>query len=360
MSETLKLGVIGLGFGSAVHLPVFLSLPEIESVGVADTGSGNGEEAAQKAGVDFIYGGWRELLKVKGLQAVSVVTPPGSQADIVCEALRAGMHVLCEKPFGKNLDEAHQMFAKADVSQLVHAIDFQFRMEPGFLALKDQISQGVIGDIERIDVTWLTGGRSDASIPWSWQNSAELGGGAINAFGSHVIDYLEWLSNDQIATVYAEPKVSIRQRTDFFGKKREVTAEDGCDLLFTFASGSMSSVRVSNVHRFGFGHRVEIYGSKGCLTFSHRRPFAPEGQACWIERDGLEAQKLSLKFSHNHEGVDSRSWAFCQLARLFVQAAHGDRNCNLPTFAHGLRVRQVIDAIGMSIQKRSCCSVTVA
>ena len=344
MEHSLRLGIVGLGFGAKVQLPAFLSIPGVEVVAVADSGSGRAQQVAAAMGVPYAFNDWRDMLNTQDIEAISVVTPPSFQAEIVCAALEAGKHVLCEKTFGKDLSEALRMFEVAKNSQLIHAVNFQFRMEPGIKELNRQVEAGAIGQVQRIDVTWLTGGRSDPSLPWSWQYDAELGGGVLNGFGSHVVDYVEWINQSPIVGVFAQSRVLIGYRKDIDGRERKVTAEDSCDLVCDLANGVIANLRFSNCYPFGLGHRIEIYGKQGRLVYSHEMPFTPDKAAVYIETDARGLRPVQLEEPATEANLDTRIAPFRELAVCFVEAVWGHTRRDLPDFSHGLRARKILEA----------------
>ncbi|TAN40465.1 MAG: Gfo/Idh/MocA family oxidoreductase, partial [Nitrospirae bacterium] len=245
MNRLVRVGIIGLGFGARVHLPAFQSLPNVRVIAVADAGSGKADRVEVEHKGIRAFHDWRHMIANVESDAVSVATPPDVQQGIVCAALAAGKHVLSEKPFGTDVSAARAMLRAAQMSGRIHAIDFQFRMEPGIRGLKRQISLGKIGRVIRIDVTWLTAGRSDPALPFSWQNDAARGGGVLNNFGSHVIDYVEWISASRITTVNASARIIHAQRFDADGCEHTVTAEDSCDMTCALANGAIARVHFS-------------------------------------------------------------------------------------------------------------------
>ena len=357
MGRSLRLGIVGLGFGAKVHLPAFLSIPGVKVVAVADLVAERVSQVAVVMGIPHAFSDWRDMLNIQGIEAISVVTPPSFQAEIVCAALEAGKHVLCEKTFGKDLSEALRMFEVAKNSQLIHAINFQFRMEPGIRELNRQVKAGAIGQVQRIDVTWLTGGRSDPFLPWSWQYDAELGGGVLNGFGSHVIDYVEWINQSPIVGVFAQSRILIGYREDIDGRKRKVTAEDSCDLVCDLADGVIANLRFSNGYPFGLGHRIEIYGKQGGLVYSHEMPFTPDKAAVYIETDARGLRPVQFEELATEANLDTRIAPFRELAVRFVETVWGHTRCDLPDFSHGLRSRKVLEAARDSEKRQRRISI---
>jgi predicted dehydrogenase len=345
-AEPLRLVIIGVGFGAQVHLPAFLSIPEVRVIGIADSGSGRAQRVAEKIDQGVrAWGSWQEAVEAPDVDALSIVTPPGVQAEIVCAAVGAGKHVLCEKPFGLNTKDAARMWEDAQATGRANAVGFEFRMEPGIAALKRLVESGEIGAVRRIEVRWLTAGGLDPTGRWSWRHDAHLGGGVLNGFVSHVVDYVEWISGSCISRVSARCETVVRERTDAEGRTRKVTAEDHCKLACDLAGGVVARMMVSNCTSSELGHRIEVDGERGRLIYVHDPPFTPDKARLLIEINSRASRTVPLEPLLPAVGyLDTRIPPFRALAERFVEAASGLTVRDLPDFACGLRVQRILDA----------------
>lgn len=343
--EPLRLAIIGVGFGAQVHLPAFLSIPEVRVVGLADSGSGRAQRVVERIGQGLrAWGSWQEAVEEGGVDGISVAAPPHVQAEIVHAALAAGKHVLCEKPFGRTGEEAARMWDDARTTGRANGVGFEFRVEPGITAMKRLVESGEIGAVRRIDVRWLTAGGLSPSARWSWRHDARLGGGVLNGFVSHVVDYVEWISRCRISRVSARCEIMVRERPDDQGEMRPVTAEDRCELLCDLDSGGVVELTVSNSSSSEVGHRIEIQGEKGRTLYLHEAPFTPDRMRLRVETNSLGGRDVPLGRLPEPMQADSRIPPFRQLAIRFVEAASGLTVRDLPDFACGLRVRRILDA----------------
>src|ERR1700722_8818720 len=113
MSKKLKIGIIGSGgIAQGCHLPGYASMPDLcEVIAVCDVNPEVAQKAAEKFNVPKVLSDYRELLAIKELDAVSVTTPNKYHMQPTIDALKAGKHVLCEKPLAMNADEARLMCA---------------------------------------------------------------------------------------------------------------------------------------------------------------------------------------------------------------------------------------------------------
>lgn len=323
MKAHWNIGIIGSGFGRTVQDPAIQS---IENVSTKIVSSRHEQE-------------WMSLILNPSIDAISVAAPPNSHLTIVEAALNHGKNVLCEKPFGRNLEEAQKMVEFARSSHLYAAIDFEYRYEPMIREMQTLIQSGRLGSLQRVEVKWLTSGRNRKDLPWSWQYDRSMGGGAIAAFVSHVFDYIYFLFRKEIRISTCETKILIPERAG-----RTVTAEDYCKILGTVGDSATLSIEASNCMASTFGHRIEVIGQNGSLLFFAKPPFGPDStEVHWTGIDGsLEIFRSPLTV--NDPKLPSLAIPFRNLFIDFLELLKNQiQNPNLPTFEDGARVRKLID-----------------
>ncbi|MDP7160180.1 MAG: Gfo/Idh/MocA family oxidoreductase, partial [Dehalococcoidia bacterium] len=129
ISGSRKIGILGVGFGSAVHIPGFRS----EGWNVAAVYSRNEERARAAAGENNVadyYTDAYELIGRDDLDAIAIATPPGPHYDFAIAALNAGKHVICEKPFALSAAQAAEMRDVAEASGRTAMVAHEFRHTP--------------------------------------------------------------------------------------------------------------------------------------------------------------------------------------------------------------------------------------
>jgi predicted dehydrogenase len=331
----LKVGIVGAGFGGRVHLPAWRGVPDVDVVAVADSGSG----VAAKLGGDHVaYSDWRDLVARDDIDVVDVVTPPTAQRAIVLAALARKRHIFCEKPFGADLDDAIALH-HAQLTDRIAAVGYQFRFEPAFQKLRHCLRAGAVGDLLRVDIRWMTGGRADPMRPWGFQHDAAAGGGVGNAFLSHVIDYILWMTGGGLGVEGGARSTIVGSRPDASGFQRRVTAEDSVDFLANLDGSISVNVVISNCMHGGEGHRVEFYGTGGRLSLWHRPPFrSADVELLLHARGGTEKEEVSALADDG----DSRIAAVRKLFSVFRDRIDGAAAHDLPTFDAGLAVHRVL------------------
>jgi predicted dehydrogenase len=189
-TRTLRVGVVGLGFGAAVHVPALQALRNVDVVGVAGRNAERAQATAKKLGVAHATASVPELLDM-GLDAITLALPPDQVAAAARVALSRGVAVLCEKPLGLDKEEALELAQLAQGH--VTAMDFIFSELSTFRRLKHLIDSGTLGAVRHAHLLWLTESWAHRSGSWSWKTDAAQGGGAGTLFGTHLYFLAEWL-----------------------------------------------------------------------------------------------------------------------------------------------------------------------
>src|SRR6266567_1766855 len=185
-----RVGIIGAGFGAQVHAPGFRS-EGWEVAAICSRNREKAEKAARAAGIPDVHADPMELIRRDDLAAVAITTPPGSHHELSIAALKAGKHVLCEKPFALDAKQAAEMRELAEKTGRTAMVNHEFRHTPQRAYIKDLLSDGYIGKFQLCTVElFLDRYASVQPRPLTWMASRSEGGGVLGALGSHYIDGL--------------------------------------------------------------------------------------------------------------------------------------------------------------------------
>jgi len=248
-TNTLRVGVIGLGFGAAVHVPGWRALPDIEVVAIAGSAAERARAAALRLGVPHWDASAEELL-ARDLDAVSIAVPAIAAEAIIIRALARGLAVLTEKPLAADRAGAERLAALA--RGRTAAVDFQLPDLETFAAFKAFFGSGRFGSLRRIDVVWLSWSYALANGIRNWKLDSR-DGGALNLFGSHALHMAEWLFGPLHA-------LTARLGDDFVrsgAPPGAFPADDTVELTGDFVSGARLTALISNAapgaptHRYG-------------------------------------------------------------------------------------------------------------
>ena len=142
--EVIPVALAGLGFGEAVHLPALLTNPEFELVSLWHPRRYRLDTALEKYQLNG-YQTWSDLLQDPKIKAIIIATPPEPRFELALEALKAGKHLLLEKPVALNADEVAELHRLAMQNHLSVAVDFEYRAVPLFMQAKRLLDQDSIG-----------------------------------------------------------------------------------------------------------------------------------------------------------------------------------------------------------------------
>ncbi len=198
MNAKLKVGFIGCGgIANGKHFPGMEQQSEYaEMVAFCDLIRERAERAAAKYGTADakVYTDYRELLADKSIDAVFVLTPNVSHAEITCAALEAGKHVLCEKPMAATEADARKMLEARDKSGKLLTIGYQYRHFPVNQVAKRTIDDGWLGDIYYAEALYL---RRRGVPTWGvFTDKSKQGGGPLIDIGTHALDLTLFLMNN--------------------------------------------------------------------------------------------------------------------------------------------------------------------
>ena len=195
--DKLSVGIIGCGgIANGKHLPAVAKIPEVEMVAFCDLILSRAEAAKSKYGTKDakVYRDYEELLADPSIDVVHVLTPNNWHAPMTIAALRAGKHVMCEKPMAKTTAEARAMLEAAKAAGKLLTIGYQNRFRSDVQYLYNVCRAGELGEVYFAKAHAL---RRNAVPTWGVFLDAEAqGGGPLIDIGTHALDLTLWLMDN--------------------------------------------------------------------------------------------------------------------------------------------------------------------
>jgi len=265
--KQIGVGVIGLGIGRA-HLSGYSKSPTAKILALCDINAERAAAAAQEFGAPHVFADYKEMLRLDGLHAVSVCVPNYLHAQVTVDCLRAGMHVLVEKPLAMNAREGERMVQAARDARrlLMTALNNRFRGDGG--VLRRYIEEGELGRIYCAKAGWIR----RAGIPRGWFGIQKMsGGGPLIDLGVHMLD-LAWYLMGKPAPVRASGVTysEIGVRGGGRGGYGEGDASAGVDVedlavaLLRFDGGQSIQLEVSWATHIECDRIfLDLYGTRG-------------------------------------------------------------------------------------------------
>ncbi|HEY3329373.1 MAG TPA: Gfo/Idh/MocA family oxidoreductase [Capsulimonadaceae bacterium] len=255
MSQPIRGAVIG--YGGAFNMGK-AHLSYMQDAGmVAAAACDIDPTRTESAGTDFpgikTYSSVEALLADKDVDLITVITPHNSHADLAVKASKAGKHVVVEKPMAITVAECTAMIDAAKAAGKVLSIFHNRREDGDYLAIKETIDKGFIGDVFQIQAG---GGGYSKPGTW-WRSSKEISGGLMYDWGAH---FLDWILN-----IMAPHKVT--QVTGFLQKSvwSEATIEDHGQIIVRFDNGAAAELTQSTICSIG-QPKWRILGTKGGIV----------------------------------------------------------------------------------------------
>lgn len=356
----VRVGIVGLNYGTTVLVPAFRKVEGFEVVAICGTNLNKATDRAVELNIPNSFSNWRKMLN--HIDAVAIAVPPGVQPAIALEALQMGKAVFANKPLAADLLTAEALL-KASYGKPT-MMDFGFPELPSWIRARELLTSGAIGNLRNVQVTWNVETYAVQQRLDTWKNRGYLGGGALGNLGSHVLYYLEWFCGP-IASVRADLQTlpddsgeftdgPVRDRfieVRFDGKARAASkTETGVVAAFQFESGASGSMTINTGAYLGSGHRVELYGEEGTVVLENNAKDYMRG--FWLRHGSRSESGL---FNPGFFGVlgdtkeDGRITTAASLIVGFKQAIE-EKTYSLPNFASGYRVQYLLDACRRSAE----------
>lgn len=270
----IKIGIIGTGGISHLHMAGYKQLDNVEVVAVCDINKERVEKYAEQYGVQHIFYDYNEMLQMNELDGVSVCTWNNSHAAASIAALNAGKHVLCEKPMSMSTEEGLAMQKASEQSGKLLMIGFVRRFGSNTEIAKDFIDRGDLGDIYYAKTKCVR----RAGNPCGWfADKSRSGGGPLIDLGVHMIDLSRYLmGKPKAVSVYGATFDKLGTRTNIKAVDRyyasdkdgECTVEDFATAMIRFDNGAVLHVEVSfSAHIEKDELTLDLLGTKGGMKF---------------------------------------------------------------------------------------------
>jgi predicted dehydrogenase len=382
MTPTLGVGLIGYAFMGAAHsqawrtAPHFFDLPlRPELTVLAGRDAARVADAAERLGWASTETDWRRVVERDDVALVDVCTPGDTHAEIAIAALEAGKHVLCEKPLANTVAEAEAMAeaaARAAARGVRSMVGFTYRRVPAIGLARKLVAEGRLGQLRHVRAQYLQDWIADPAAPMSWRlEKDKAGSGALGDIGAHIVDLTQHITGQTLTGVSAMLETFVPERplpaetgklSGVGGSEMgTVTVDDAAVFLGRFTGGALATFEAT---RFALGRkngiRIEINGSAGSLAFDFedmnvlqffdgtepaevagfRRIIVTEPEHPYVGAWWPAGHGLGYEHGFTHQVVD------------LVTAIAKDEDPT-PSFADGLQVQRVLEAVERSAANRS-------
>lgn len=347
LRDKIRVGVVGTGFGAAVHIPALQHISAFDVVAVCSRRPERAHLAAAQHGIKTAVSDFKELMRSPDIDAVVIATPPFLHHSMVIAALEEGKHVLCEKPMAKNLAESRDMVKIADRVGVISMVNHEFRFVPARARAKELIEEGYIGEPHSASLTIYRSSLNDPNgIPFGWLMEAEKAGGMLGAAGSHHVDALRWWFGEVKSVAGAVGTMVRRRRLPESTHLAAVDADDNFGILLKFANGAIATVHYSATSVHDPADQIILSGSEGMLVVGSDGRLLGARRREPLTELPLPEHLLVDDGDFDHPLIQPtillmREWA--KAIRTGVKLA--------PSFEDGVKIQEILDGVQRSSQQ---------
>jgi myo-inositol 2-dehydrogenase / D-chiro-inositol 1-dehydrogenase len=246
----MRIGLAGVGRIGAFHAGILSGLPDVESVIVADADVVRAREIAERLGVQVADS--PEMLLSSGLDALVITAPTQAHPELIVRGAEAGLPVFCEKPVAPDIDSTLEVIKRVGSAATAVQVGFQRRFDAGYGNAREAAQSGALGWVHTLRATTL-----DPAPPAP--SYIATSGGLFRDCGVHDFDAIRWVTNRDVAEVYA---LGTNRGADFFRAAEDV---DTMAAMLTLDDDSLAVVSNTRYNGAGYDVRLEVLGSEDSI-----------------------------------------------------------------------------------------------
>ena len=311
---------------------------------------------------DRIYSDYKQMAQAEaarpdGIEAVAIVTPNHLHAPVAEAFLKAGIHVICDKPVTTTVKDARKLKQLATKHNLIFAVTHNYTGYPMVRHARQMVREGQLGEIRVVQVEypqdWLTE-RLEASgqkqATWRTDPARSGAGGAIGDIGTHAHNLAAYITGLELVELCAELSAFVKGRR----------LDDNAQVMLRYANGARGALWASQVAPGNENNlRIRVYGSKGGIEWRQEHPnqlhWSPFGQPTQVIARGTgaanaAAARVSRIPSGHPEGyLEAFATLYAEIAQAIRAARQGgpkaDQAAHFPTLDEGIQGVAFIEAV---------------
>ena len=302
----------------------------------------------------------REAVRKDGINVVAIMTPHSSHQIIAEKFIDKNVHIISDKPFAGNLDQAIRLHNKIKSNKKIkYALTHNYSAYPMVREAKVLVEKGKIGKVEYVNVEYIqdwsgginiTSKNAKKKLKWKLDNKIVGASAVLNEIGTHSYHLASYISGLKGKTIFAD----IKQISN------KIKMDDNAQVMINFTNGAKGMFWTSVMARGGvYGLRIRIFGSKGSLEWVQNDPNylrlnPARGAVKLLERDFHNAKfstKFSrIKFGHPEGYLD----AFANIYREFAHSIKykSKKRFFYPNEDEGLETAKFINACKISSKRK--------
>jgi len=299
----MNIGIIGAGRIGKVHGESVMRFVKNATVkAIADPFMNEETIAwAKGMGINEIYTDYHDILNDKDIQIVLICSSTDTHSKISLEAIAAGKHIFCEKPIDHDVNKIKEVIDALKNSNVKYQVGFNRRFDHNFMAAREAVKAGKIGDLNILKIC----SRDPGAPPVSY---IKVSGGIFLDMTIHDFDMVRFMSGDEVEEVYAIGGVLVDPA---IGEAGDI---DTAIITLKLKSGALAVIDNCRRATYGYDQRVEAFGSLGQVAIGNDT----DSLAVISNADGVTSEKPKLFFLERYMG------AYTAEVHSFIQAVEND------------------------------------
>lgn len=299
----INIGIIGAGRIGKVHAESVMRFVKNATVkAIADPYMNDATIAwAKEMGINEIYTDYHKILEDKEIEIVLICSSTDTHSKISLEAISAGKHIFCEKPIDHDVNKIKEVMEALKNSNVKYQVGFNRRFDHNFMAAREAVKAGKIGDLNILKIC----SRDPGAPPVSY---IKVSGGIFLDMTIHDFDMVRFMSGDEVEEVYAIGGVLVDPA---IGEAGDI---DTAIITLKLKSGALAVIDNCRRATYGYDQRVEAFGSLGQVAIGNDT----DSLAVISNADGVTAEKPKLFFLERYMG------AYTAEVNSFIQAVQND------------------------------------
>ncbi len=364
MSEgTLRVGVLGAGnWARSAHIPGWQRDPRVKVVVICDVDGARARDFVGDFDIPDATDDWQSVVTRSDLDVIDVVTPSHTHFELAWAALKAGKHVLCEKPVAYDFHQTRKAADFARDKGLKTKLGFTFRYSPGIQYAKSLIDEGFTGTpfifngFEQ-NSQWL-----DPQVPLRQvdhnADPSVLQTSSLEGYGAPIIDIGHWWVGADYARVVGTMRNFISERmVRATGRMMRMNIDDGDIFIGEYTNGAFGSIQTSFVTIGNYpGVEARIYGSEGAIICRLIEEFGVAETIKVATQGAVEFKELEIPERFypvgGHPRESWRSLFYANLIKDFIDEILTSDGRNQGNFEDGAWVQEVINAVERSFHEQ--------
>lgn len=353
MSRVIRVGVIGCGGISNVHIKGIINSPDMEIGAICDILPEKLSEKSNLYGIqkELWFTDYNAMMESGRVDAVSICTPNDVHFQVAMAAIEHNLPYAVEKPVCNSEGEVARLAEETARRNLPNMVCFSYRFKSAARYAREIIQSGQLGAIYHINgeylQSWgLPGFQDGQDVPLVWRFIRErTGSGALGDLGCHLIDLFRFITGREFERVTADTDTFVQRRRliDNENKMGIVDVDDYINIIGQMEQKLAAQMRIT---RFAYGcgnyQRIEVYGDKGALRYELEN----------ITGDTLEVNmgNLPMKQGHIWSKVPIPSWYTADQMQAFADIINGKGDGLAANIQDGLVNQRIVDHLIISAE----------